>query len=198
MKNAKIWIILGAVVLVAAIAIVLVIVFTQPKKTESYRTIQIYDSEGSVTVDRENVGNLRAYANMRLQSGDVLTVGTDSHAYLKLDSDKYILAEEETVIEIIAEGTPEASRTTINLVQGAIVNRIDTVLNENSSYEVNASNSTMAIRGTLVRVSLKAKVEAPAQKEVSVSVFEGAVETGIKDASVNTTDGTARTVNAGV
>ena len=192
-KNAKIWIILGAVVLVAAIVIVLVIVFTQPKKTESYRTIQIYESEGTVTVDRENVGSLRAYANMRLQSGDVLTVGTDSHAYLKLDSDKYILAEAETVVEIIAEGTPEESKTTINLVKGAIVNRIDTALNENSSYEVNVSNSTMAIRGTWVWIGYPKNLS----DRIDIAVMEGTVETVLKDGSGEKLPGSSRTFVAG-
>ena len=173
-KNAKLWIILGAVVLVAAVTIVLVIVLSQPKKAESYRIIQIYNSEGIVTVDRENVGQLKAYPNMRLQSGDVLTVGTESRVYLKLDSDKYILAEPETVVEIIAEGTPEASKTTINLVKGTIVNRVDSKLNENSSYEINASNSTMAIRGTMVMVSCSGNDDVTAH--VKVDVFEGEVE----------------------
>ena len=193
-KNAKLWIILGAIVLVAAVTIVLVIVLSQPKKAESYRIIQIYNSEGIVTVDRENVGQLKAYPNMRLQSGDVLTVGAESRAYLKLDSDKYILAEPETVVEIIAEGTPEASKTTINLVKGTIVNRVDSKLNENSSYEINASNSTMAIRGTMVMVSyLGDDVTA----HVKVDVFEGEVEARPFNPNIPNSDIEAHKIRAG-
>ena len=65
---------------------------------------------------------------------------------LKLDDDKYILVEENSILTIVAEGTKEDSKTAIHLEQGAITNEIQNKLNPNSSYEVTTPNSVMAVR----------------------------------------------------
>ena len=48
---------------------------------------------------------MEAVENLYLESGDRITVSGDSYIRLKLDDDKYIMVEENSVLAIIAEGT---------------------------------------------------------------------------------------------
>ena len=73
------------------------------KKEESYRSIQVYDIEGKGWVVREDIGEMELYANMQLQNNDRVRTDCESYVQLKLDEDKYVLLEPETVIGIVAE-----------------------------------------------------------------------------------------------
>lgn len=123
------------------------------KKEESYRSIKVYAVDGKGWVSREGVGEMELYANMQLQNHDELRTDSESYVQLKLDEDKYVLVEPDTRIKIEAEGTAADSRTKIVLEEGAVVNRIENKLSENSSYEVESPNATMAVRGTTFRVT---------------------------------------------
>lgn len=150
-KKRKWWILvmIVAVFIVAAVVIVLLV----SKKKESYRVIKIYEVEGAAFVQRDGIEDLEAYANMVLESGDTVRVDAGMMT-LKLDEDKYIYIEEDTEISLVAEGTGENSKTTIELKRGAITNEIQNKLSTDSSYEVNTPNSTMAVRGTIFRVEV--------------------------------------------
>ena len=91
------------------------------KKQEEYRQIQVYEIEGTVTVERQG-SSMEAYHNMQLQSGDFVETTTNSYVQLKLDEDKYILLEPETKISLQATGNSADSNTAIFLEKGAIVN----------------------------------------------------------------------------
>lgn len=163
---------IGAVVAVSCIAVILLV--TQfAKKEESYRSIQIYELKGKTTIEREGIGAIEAIENLYLESGDRILVGENSSARLKLDDDKYILVEENSVLALVAEGTKENSKTTIHLEQGAITNEIQNKLNENSSYDVTTPNSVMAVRGTIFRVEVSFDEEGGIYTKVST--YEGTV-----------------------
>lgn len=167
----KIGVMAAVLVLVIAAAVLLVIKFTG--KENSYRSIQIYELKGTATIEREGIGSIDAVENLYLESGDCIRVASDSSMRLRLDEDKYIMVEENSVLTIVAEGTSQDSRTSINLEQGAITNEIQNRLNENSSYEVATPNSVMAVRGTVWR----AAVSRDENRKVltQVSIFEGRV-----------------------
>ncbi|MDO4565589.1 MAG: FecR family protein [Clostridia bacterium] len=141
---------------------------------EAYRRIQVYQVDGSATVEREQTGALDAYANMQLQSGDMLMVDEDSYVYLELDEDKFVLLEPGTHLRIEAEGDETDSKTRLYLEQGAIVNCIETPLTDNSYYEIQTPNATMAVRGTIFRIGLE--LDAEGNPTTDVAVFEGEVE----------------------
>lgn len=125
------------------------------KKEESYRVIKVMTLNGAAKITRQNIGELDAYVDMRLESGDAITVGKDSSMILNLDDDKYVLLESETKMTLLAEGNSEDNRTILHLTEGAVVNQLLHTLSDDSSYEVTVPNSTMAVRGTVFRVAVE-------------------------------------------
>ena len=156
-------------ILIAAVVILLVFLLRE----EAYRVIQVSKVEGHAGVQRIDVGTLDAYAGMMLQSDDDVSVDTDSYLYLKLDEDKYIMAEPGCKMHLNATGNSANSKTAILLAEGSVVNRLDNKLSEESVYEVSTPNSTMAVRGTVFRVEVL--IAEDGVLETHVSVYEGEV-----------------------
>jgi len=142
-------------------------------KEESYRMIKVMSVDGTAIVERESVGTLDAYADMKLENGDKLSVEANSSLVLNLDDDKYAMLESGTRLTLEASGTKEKSRTTIHLQDGAVVNYLTQKLNEDSSYEVTVPNSTMAVRGTVFRVEVT--YDENGDSYTKVQVFHGVV-----------------------
>lgn len=138
----------------AAVVIVAAAVILLANREETFRSILVYDVMGSAVIERANVGTMEAAENLYLESGDRVSVAADSGMRMKLDNDKYVMAEADTIFSVEAEGTDADSRTKISLEQGAIINEIQNPLREGSSYETSTPNSVMAVRGTIYRVEL--------------------------------------------
>lgn len=139
-----------AAVVTAVVTVALIL-----NSEDAYRVIKVFELEGQTLVDRAQTGELEAYQGMNLESGDVVSVGSDSFLRLSLDGDKYILLDSGTVLELIASGTAADSKTVINLKEGSILNEITGALSANSSYTVNTPKATMAVRGTSFRVTVE-------------------------------------------
>ena len=90
-------------------------------KEEGYRMMQIYQTEGNNTIEREDVGSMEAYENLNLISGDSVSVALESFMRLKVDEDKYVFAEEDSLFQISATGDVNKGRTDIQLEKGAII-----------------------------------------------------------------------------
>lgn len=169
----------SVVAVAAAAAITAAVVFSGE---ESYRVLKVFELNGSAAVTRESAGELEAYVGMNLESGDVVTVNSGTMR-LSLDNNKYILLEEGTVLELVADGTASDSKTTINLREGAILNEITESLSSNSLYEVNAPKSTMAVRGTSFYVSARQLEDG--SYIIDVTTFHGKVSTQLYDENGN-------------
>ncbi len=143
------------------------------KGPEAYRSILIYELQGTALIDRQESGTLNASANLYLESGDRITVGEDSFMRLRLDEDKYVMVEENTILSVDAAGTEADSKTTIRLEQGAITNEIQQPLSQNSMFEIAAPNSVMAVRGTIFRMEVCPDGEN--ETNTKLSVYEGKV-----------------------
>lgn len=171
----------GATVAIAGIALAATHFM---KGQEFYRSILIYELQGSADIEREGAGNIKAAEDLYLESGDRLTVADGSSMRLKLDDDKYVMVEENSVLAIEAAGNEADSKTKIQLEQGAITSEIQNPLSTDSTYEVNSPNSVMAVRGTIFRV----ETESDEDDEIytKVSVFSGKVAMGalLEDGSV--------------
>lgn len=172
----KVKIIIIACTVAAAAAVGAVIVLNTE---EAYRVIKVFELNGSAVVTRENTGDIDAYAGMNLESGDTLSVEENSTLRISLDSDKYILLDGGTVLELIAQGTASDSRTVIELQTGTILNEIKNSLSANSSYEVNTPKATMAVRGTTFTVTTRENPDGSyvtelhtAEGTVSVQLFD--------------------------
>ena len=143
------------------------------KKEEAYRNIKVMSINGSATVERASVGTLDAYADMKLENGDRLSVDGSSSLTLSMDDDKYAMLEPGSSLTLEADGTKENSRTVIHLESGAVMNYLSEKLSEGSSYEVTVPNSTMAVRGTVFRVAIV--YDENGESYTTVQVFEGIV-----------------------
>lgn len=167
-KGLTIGIIAGAAVIVLAVVVILLV-----NKQAAYRIIKVFELEGKSIVTRQDVGDLDAYDNMVLESGDQVYVDS-GFLTLKMDEDKYVYAEEKSRFTLEATGTKENSKTYIQLEEGTLTNDIQNKLSKDSSYEINTPNSTMSVRGTIYMVNV---YEEDGVRYTKVSVFEGAVAT---------------------
>lgn len=163
----------AAVAVIAVIAVAVIVLVSN--KEETYRSILVYDVEGNAVIERENVGAMNAVENLYLESGDRVSVASDSGMRMKLDDDKYVMAEADTIFSVEAEGTDADSRTKICLEQGAITNEIQNPLSEGSRFETATPNSVMAVRGTIYRVELE--VDENGNQNTKLCCFQGKVET---------------------
>ena len=168
-KKALIGICAVAVVIVAAVGILL-----STNKEEAYRSILVYEIDGNAVIERADVGSMNAAENLYLESGDRVTVAQDSSMRLKLDDDKYVMAEADTIFSVEAEGATENSKTKICLEQGAVTNEIQNPLSDGSSYETSTPNSVMAVRGTIYRAELY--TDDNGEQNTKMCCFQGKVE----------------------
>lgn len=166
-------IIICACAAAAVVAVAAIVLLTG--KEETYRSILVYDVMGSAVIERESVGAMDAAENLYLESGDRVSVASGSGMRMKLDDDKYVLAEADTIFSVEAEGTDADSRTRISLEQGAITNEIRNPLSEGSLYETSTPNSVMAVRGTIYRVELYA--DENGEQNTKLCCFDGKVGT---------------------
>lgn len=162
------------IIIIAAVVVVAVggIIFLLLNREAGYRVIKVFSLDGSAVITRVQLGEIEAYENMLLESGDVVALDTGTMT-LKLDEDKYIYVEEQTEFELQASGSSENSKTTIRLNRGAITNELQNKLNGESVYEVNTQNSTMSVRGTKYRVVVYTDEQGVVYTRISV--FEGSV-----------------------
>ncbi|MBO5237976.1 MAG: FecR domain-containing protein [Lachnospiraceae bacterium] len=172
--GSKKWIIIPVAVL--AVLLIGVLIFFLTNKKETYRLIKIFEIDGNATVTRSDIGDLDAYVNMILESGDAVAM-KDGTMTLKLDEDKFVYVEEDTQFTLEATGDSTNSKTSIELTQGAITNEIQNKLSEDSTYEINTPNSTMSVRGTVYRVTVYS--DENGVKYTKVAVFSGAVATDL-------------------
>ena len=168
----KTWVKYGAAIMGLLIVSALIISFGM-KKEESYRDIKVMSIKGTATVERASVGSLDAYEDMKLESGDWLSVDSSSSLILSMDDNKYAMLEPGSSLTLEADGTRENSRTIIHLESGAVMNYLSEKLSEKSSYEVTVPNSTMAVRGTVFRVAIV--YDEDGDSYTTVQVFDGIV-----------------------
>ena len=86
---------------VAAIAAVIIAVSVGGKE-EVYRLIKVNSFEGEVAVWREE--NIDVFNGLQLISEDEVEVGDESLLELLADSDKHIVAEENTAFKLHSDG----------------------------------------------------------------------------------------------
>ena len=160
--------ILPAAIAVAAVAAIIVAVVVSSNKEEVYRLVKVKSFEGAVTVQRE--GKMDAFEGLQLISEDSVEVGESSLLELLADSDKHIVAEENTAFMLHSTGTETSGNITIDLLYGKSLFTIDNKLNDESTFEVKTPNATMSVRGT----SFSTEYDT-AERATNVEVFDGVV-----------------------
>ena len=145
--------------------------------------------EGEVTVLRDE--KMNAFEGLQLISEDTVETGESSTVELLADSDKHILAEENTKFVLKATGTEKSGNITINLLYGTSLIEIENKLSEESYFEVTTPNATLSVRGTTFEVNYDEETET-----TSVEVIEGVVAVETEDKSEELTAGKTAVVTA--
>lgn len=174
---------IGIAVILAIIVVVTVLIVFLGKK-EEYRLVKIYELNGEASVNRESIGDMDAYQDMVLESGDTIVLKSGEMT-LKLDDDKFVYVEPETEFKLVASGNSANSKTSIELSYGAITNEIQNPLSDQASYEVNTPNSNMSVRGTVYRVYTYYENDI---RYTKVSVFDGKVDSQLRYADGTLSD----------
>ena len=168
-KNKKL---ILAVAAAAIIAVVVIVTILNKNKSggESYRVIKVDDYEGIVDLVRNDI-EADIFQGMQLISKDKVTTGEESVISLLVDSDKHIVAEENTSFTIETSGSERSGKVKITQNYGTSLYTIDNKLNEKSSFEVDTPNASLSVRGTTFEVTYY-----PDTNTTVLNVFEGVVE----------------------
>ena len=189
-KKGKITFITAISVVVVAVVVVIGIQLAG----SGYRTIAVEEVIGTVTVNNKAEGLHNAYEGMHLESGDEVTVGENSSLALKLDKDKYVVADAGTHFIVEASGDSENKknmRTYIYMDSGSILNRLDDKLGIGEIYEVQTPNSTAAVRGTTFRVTVYGEGNGNEESQIVENYTQVEVLKGVVNVELKTEDGKA-------
>ena len=170
--NKKALIFGGGAIAVVAIVVALIFIFTGGE--DAYRSIKVFEIDGTCTVERDG-DTLDAFKNMSLSSGDSFTVGESSFARLKLDDDKYVYLGANTKINLTATGTANDSKTMVYIERGSMLTEVKKKLSATSSYDIVTPNTTMSIRGTKTLTEVVEDV-VTGHVQTSNAVLEGQVK----------------------
>ncbi len=143
---------------------------------DDYRSIKINQLTGQTIIVSGSSNAVEAYAGMNLKSGDSAEVLEKSSMILLMDADKYMFADEGTAFKVEASGDSEKgnTRTKIILKDGSILCRLDSKLGDDEIFEVETPNSTMAVRGTIFRMSIYQ--DEAGENYTQLDVLEGSVK----------------------
>lgn len=172
MKKTK-KLILLIIVIVALVATVVAILFATGvlgNKDEEYRVVSVESYEGEVKLER-NAKEQDMFQGMNLRSEDRVSTGEAASMLLLADSDKYILAEENTCFTLVATGNENNGKISIDLEYGTALITIENKLADGSEFEVDTPNATMSVRGTIFEVTYNEETG-----ETLLTVEEGCVE----------------------
>lgn len=159
--------------LIVAGIVVAFILIIGPK---AYRSIKINQLTGQTVITDEKNVEVTAYAGMNLQSGNKVSVLEKSNLVLLMDADKYMFADAGTKFKLEASGDSEKgnTKTKVILEEGSILCRLDSKLSDKEVFEVETPNSTMAVRGTIFRMSIYQ--DATGENYTQLDVLEGTVQ----------------------
>ncbi len=182
-KGKKIILFAGIGVALVAVVVVLILVLGG-----GHRVIKVDEFEGDVTFER-NSEEKDIEEGMNLKSEDSITTGEDGLVELLVDSDKHILAQENTSFEIISQGNEKKGLLKIKLKYGTSLIEIENKLNDNSFVEVETPNASLSVRGTTFEVSYSKE-----NKTTFVEVTDGVVEITCGDETKEIEEGQIATV----
>ena len=142
----KILIPIFAVILLAVAGLVTWLILRSSGK--SYFNILVMETEGSVKVKRDG-DSMKATKGMKMRDKDRLVVASDGFARVNCDRKTYAHFEHDTEVTFKAASN---KKLTINLEKGEMVVEVQKKLGSGESLSIKTSNSTMAIRGTVVAI----------------------------------------------
>ena len=139
-------------------------------KNSGHRVIKVDKVSGEAGLERDEVWQ-EIYENINLKSQDAVITGQDGQVELLVDSDKHILARENTKFNVVSSGTEKKGKMRIELQYGTSLVEIENKLPKDAIFEVETPNATVAVRGTVFETSYDEK-----ENKTVVVVTSGVVE----------------------
>lgn len=176
MKNKKKIIVISIISLIVILIIVGIIIFT---RQDTYRSVKIESFSGETGLLRDN-NDETIFKGIRLVPNDTVFTGGDGEILLLVDSDKHIVATNNTTFSINAEGDKNSGKVSIYLETGKALITIDNKLPENSEFEITTPNVTCGVRGTTFDVEYDEITNTSV-----ISVSEGIVRVSMGDEDID-------------
>ena len=129
-----------AFIVVAIVAVVLLLMRNNYLAT----TMRLLRVEGTVNIEDSTGTTKPVIDNIRFESGDALSTGSDGLASVGLDDTKIVTLENDSRVEFSKQG----KQLELNLTQGGIFFEVTEKLADDEKYEIKTSNMTVGIRGT--------------------------------------------------
>ena len=139
-------------------------------KNSGHRVIKVDKVSGEAGLERDEVWQ-EIYENINLKSQDAVITGQDGQVELLVDSDKHILARENTKFNVVSSGTEKKGKMRIELQYGTSLVEIENKLPKDAIFEVETPNATIGVRGTVFETSYDEK-----ENKTVVVVTSGVVE----------------------
>ena len=155
-------------VIAAAIVAGIVIAVVIGRNQYLANTMRLLRVEGTVSIEDSNGGTKPVLDNIRFQSGDALTTGSDGLASVGLDDTKIITLQNDSR----AEFAKKNKQLELKLTKGAVFFNVTQKLKSDEKFEVKTSTMTAGIRGTSGFVYYDAADEG----RESLIITDGAVE----------------------
>lgn len=131
-------------VAVVAIIVAVVVVVSLSKNGYFATTMRLLRVEGTVTIEDSKGGTKPVIDNIRFQSGDALSTGSDGLASVGLDDTKIITLQSDSR----AEFTKQGKHLELKLTKGAVFFNVTEKLQPDETFEIKTSTMTAGIRGT--------------------------------------------------
>ncbi len=158
-----------------AIAVVVTLLLVNRDKDEGYRVIKIKSFENEVTLTRDGEG-VKVFDGLSLNTKDTVATGKNSSAGLVADSDKHIMASENTCFDVISSGSEKSGKIQIDINYGTVLFDIENKLPKDSEFVVKTPNASLSVRGTSFEVSYDKQ-----SNTTKIDVINGIVEVEAKD-----------------
>ena len=162
----KITILVLSVAVVAAVAVVAGILLT--RNDYLAKTMRLLRVEGTVTIEDQKGGTKPVADNVRFQSGDALSTGSDGVASVGLDDKKIVSLNNDSRAEFVKNG----KHLELKLTKGALFFNVTEKLRSDEKFEIKTSTMTAGIKGTSGIVYYD---ESDNNRE-TIAITDGAVE----------------------
>ena len=136
-------IVLASVVTFIVVAIVAVVLLLM-RNNYLATTMRLLRVEGTVTIEDSTGTTKPVIDNIRFESGDALSTGSDGLASVGLDDTKIVTLENDSRVEFQKHN----KQLELNLTQGGLFFEVTEKLTDDEKYEIKTSNMTVGIRGT--------------------------------------------------
>ena len=166
--------------IVTALAAAALIAFaTACKNGNLANSMRLLRVEGTVSIEDSKGNNKPVMDNLRFQSGDALTTGSDGLASVGLDDTKIITLQNDSRSEFVKKG----KQLELKLTKGAVFFNVTEKLREDEKFEIKTSTMTAGIRGTSGIIYY----DSQDNNRQTITVTDGVVEISATNPDTNQT-----------